>query len=275
MGFMINHNVTALGALGSLNNTTHQIGKSLQKLSTGLRIVQAGDDASGLAISETFRAQINALQTNKLNAQDGISMLQPAEGALNEVQSILQRINTLAVRSANDATILDSQRTVMNNEVTGLKAEIDRIAADVTFNTKALLNGSISGATLQVGPGATANDVMTVSIGTVTSAGLALTSLDISTASGATAAITSIVSALASVSSIRGDIGVVQNRLQHTLTNLDISIENTTASESAIRDVDMAAEISNFTRLQILQQANVSMLGQANSQPQSVLKLLS
>jgi len=275
MGFMINHNVTALGALGSLNNTTHQIGKSLQKLSTGLRIVQAGDDASGLAISETFRAQINALQTNKLNAQDGISMLQTAEGALNEVQSILQRINTLAVRSANDATILDSQRTVMNNEVTGLKAEIDRIAADVTFNTKALLNGSISGATLQVGPGATANDVMTVSIGTVTSAGLALTSLDISTASGATAAITSIVSALASVSSIRGDIGVVQNRLQHTLTNLDISIENTTASESAIRDVDMAAEISNFTRLQILQQANVSMLGQANSQPQSVLKLLS
>lgn len=273
MGFAINHNMPSIGALNSLDKTTLSVSKSLQKLSTGLRIVQAGDDASGLAISEKFRAQINGLQTAKVNAQEGIQMLQTAEGSLNEVHGILQRINTLAVRSANDVTLTAANRTVMNDEVTGLKAELDRIAANITFNTKTLLDGTLSG-DLQVGAGAAADNQINVAITATTAAGLGLTATAVDTAANALLAVTATNTAIDTVSSNRGSIGVVQNRLEHTVANLDVSIQNTTASESNIRDVDMASEISNFTKLQILQQAGVAMLAQANSQPQSVLSLL-
>lgn len=273
MGFAINHNMSSINALNSLDKTTGNIGKSLEKLSTGLRIVRAGDDASGLAISEKFRAQINGLQTAKMNAQEGISMLQTAEGSLNEVHSILQRINTLAVRSANDVTLTAANRTTMNNEVTGLKAELDRIAANVTFNTKVLLDGTLSG-NLQVGAAATADNQINVTITSVTSTTLGINGSTVDTVANALAAVTASNTAIDTVSTNRGSIGVVQNRLEHTVSNLNVSIENTTASESRIRDVDMASEISNFTRLQILEQSNVSMLAQANSQPQAVLSLL-
>jgi flagellin len=273
MGFAINHNLASLNAMNSLDTTTNSISKSLQKLSTGLRIVQASDDPSGLAISEKFRAQINGLQTAKTNAQEGINMLQTAEGSLNEVSNILQRINTLAVRSANDVTLTDANRVVMNDEVTGLKSELDRIAANVTFNTKPLLDGSLSG-NLQVGAASAGDNQIAVAISATTAAGLALTGTTVDTAANALLAIAATNTAIDSVSSNRGAIGVVQNRLEHTVTNLDVSIQNTTASESAIRDVDMSSEISNFTRLQILQQSDVAMLAQANSQPQAVLSLL-
>jgi flagellin len=273
MGFNIVHNVPSVSALASLNETTNNVSKSLEKLSTGLRIVRAADDASGLAISEKFRAQINGLDTAKLNAQEGISMLQTAEGALNEVHSILQRINTLAVRSSNDVTLTDANRVVMNDEVVALKDELTRISTNVTFNTKTLLDGTISG-NLQVGAGSAADNQIGVTIGSCSSAVLGLTGTTVDTSANALLAITATNTAIDTVSATRGAIGVVQNRLEHTVTNLDVSITNTTASESRIRDVDMASEISNFTRLQILQQANVSMLAQANAQPQQVLTLL-
>jgi flagellin len=273
MGFAINHNLNSINALNAMDVTTKAVSSSLQKLSTGLRINTAADDASGLAISEKFRAQINGLQTAKTNAQEGISMLQTAEGSLNEVSSILQRINTLAVRSANDVTLTAANRTTMNLEVTGLKAELDRIAANVTFNTKTLLDGTLSG-NLQVGAGATADNQINVAITSVTAATLGLTATDVTTSANALTAIGVTNTAIDTVAGNRGTIGVVENRLQHTISNLDTSITNTTASESAIRDVDMASEISNLTRLQILQQSDVAMLAQANSQPQAVLSLL-
>ncbi len=273
MGFAINHNMSSINALNSLDKVTSNITKSLEKLSTGLRIVRAGDDASGLAISEKFRAQVNGLQTAKMNAQEGISMLQTAEGALNEVHGILQRINTLAVRASNDVTLTAGNRTVMNNEVTALKAEMDRIATNVTFNTKALLDGTLSG-NMQVGAAAAADNQINVAIGSTSVATLGMTATAVDTVTNALAAVTATNTAIDTVSTTRGAIGVVQNRLEHTVRNLDVSIENTTASESRIRDVDMASEISNFTRMQILQQSNVAMLAQANSQPQAVLSLL-
>jgi flagellin len=275
MGFAINHNISSLNTLGALDKTTLAVSKSLEKLSTGLRIVRAGDDASGLAISEKFRAQVNGMQTAKLNAQEGISMLQSAEGSLNEVHSILQRINTLAVRSANDATLTANNRIIMNNEVVALKNELDRIAQNITFNTKVLLDGTLSG-DLQVGPTATVDNQINVAVANCSVAGLGLTgaTCQVDTLANALAAIAATDAAIDAVSTNRGDIGVVQNRLEHTVVNLDVSIENTTASESRIRDVDMANEISNFTRLQILQQSDVAMLAQANAQPQAVLRLL-
>jgi flagellin len=273
MGFAINHNLNSINSLNALDVTTNAVSSSLAKLSTGLRINTAADDASGLAISEKFRAQINGLQTAKTNAQEGISMLQTAEGSLNEVSSILQRINTLAVRSANDVTLTAANRTTMNSEVTGLKAELDRIAANVTFNTKTLLDGTLSG-NLQVGAGATADNQIGVSITSVTAATLGMTATAVDTVANALTAITTTNTAIDTVAGNRGTIGVVENRLQHTISNLDTSITNTTASESSIRDVDMASEISNLTRLQILQQSDVAMLAQANSQPQAVLSLL-
>jgi flagellin len=273
MGFAINHNLNSINGLNAMDVTTKQVSSSLQKLSTGLRINTAADDASGLAISEKFRAQINGLQTAKTNAQEGISMLQTAEGSLNEVSSILQRINTLAVRSANDVTLTAANRTTMNSEVTGLKAELDRIATNVTFNTKTLLDGTLSG-NLQVGAGAAADNQIAVAITSVTAATLGMTATAVDTVANALTAITATNAAIDTVAANRGSIGVVENRLQHTISNLDTSITNTTASESAIRDVDMAAEISNLTRLQILQQSDVAMLSQANSQPQAVLSLL-
>lgn len=274
MGFTINHNVPALSALGALNKTTLAVSKSLSKLSTGLRIVKAGDDASGLVISERMRAQVNGLETAKLNAGEGISMLSTAEGALNELSSILQRMRTLAVRASQDVTLGTAELAEMDAEDADLALEIDRISAYVEFNGKTLFDGSLTGQ-LHVGPNESATaDEITVTIGTMDATTLAVNANDLTTQLGAIAAITAVDAAIDSITDVRGDLGVTQNRLEHTIANLDVMIENTVASESRIRDVDMAAEISNFTRLQILQQSGVSMLAQANAQPQSVLALL-
>lgn len=272
MGFAINHNVPSVAALGSLDRTTLGVTKSLSKLSTGLRIVKSGDDASGLVISERMRAQVNGLETAKLNAQEGINMLSTAEGVLNEIHSILQRMNTLAVRADNNVTIAAGsiELQALQDESDALVAEIDRIAGYATFNGVTLLDGSLSG-NLQVGPSAGADNVITTSLGVIDSTTLGVNGL---TLGDGGAAITAIVAAVETLGSNRGDLGVAMNRLEHTIVNLDVMIENTTASESKIRDVDMAAEISNFTRLQILQQSGTSMLAQANSQPQAVLSLL-
>jgi flagellin len=274
MGFRINHNVPSVQALGSLDKTTLGISKSLMKLSTGLRIVKAGDDASGLVISERMRAQVGGLNTAKLNAEEGISMLSTAEGALNEINSMLLRMRDLAIRASQDVTLGTVELGEMDAEDAALAEEIDRISAYVKFNGKVLFDGTLAGS-VHVGPNAAVGvDDIAITIAQLDATTLAINANDLTTGANALTAIGAIDGAIDSVSDIRGDLGVLQNRLEHTIANIDVMIENTVASESRIRDVDMAAEISNFTRLQILQQSGTAMLAQANAQPQAVLSLL-
>ena len=272
----INHNISALNTYRQLSINQTLGNKSLEKLSSGLRINRAGDDAAGLAISEKMRAQIRGLDMASKNAQDAISLIQTAEGALNETHSILQRMRELAVQAAND-TNNDNDRLELQKEVEQLIQEIDRIAGNIEFNTKKLLDGSLtasgSGAlTFQIGANEGQN--IELEINAMTASGLGVSGLDISSQSGADKAITTIQSAIDKVSSERAKLGAYQNRLEHTINNLGTASENLTAAESRIRDVDMAKEMMEFTKMNILQQAATAMLAQANMQPQMVLQLL-
>ena len=348
MGLQINTNIAAMNAYRNLSSTQNAMSTSLERLSSGLRINRAADDAAGLAISEKLRAQSNGLNQATANAQDGISLIQTAEGALNESHSILQRMRQLAVQSAND-TNSDADRTQIQKEVTALSTELDRLAGSTEFNTKKLLDGSFAGK-FQVG--ANAAQSIDVTIGKMDATGLSLgagvkassangasaasftgttptgqftinaggdvldsaglkvgayaadtvtftdntlgtvvfdkdatdatgagsfsitNGVDVSSQAAASNSITAIDAAINTVSGQRADLGAVQNRLQHTVNSLSVAAENASAAESRIRDTDMAKEMTAFTRSQILQQAGVSMLAQANSAPQSVLKLL-
>ncbi|AZR73897.1 flagellin [Anoxybacter fermentans] len=275
----INHNISALNAWKTLRNTDVAMGKSLEKLSSGLRINRAADDAAGLAISEKMRSQINGLNQAIRNAQDGISLIQTAEGALNETHSILQRMRELAVQAAND-TLITSDRAKIQEELKALQSELSRIASTTEFNTKKLLDGTFNGR-LQVG--ANTGQYISISIATMGATALGITNGAINISSGisatqqvsnANALIGKLDSAISSVSTERAKLGAYQNRLEHTIANLETAAENLTAAESRIRDVDMAAEMMNFTKQQILMQAGTAMLAQANMKPQSVLQLL-
>ncbi|MEW6423867.1 MAG: flagellin [Bacillota bacterium] len=272
---IINHNISALNAWRGLSQTNSALAKSLEKLSSGMRINRAADDAAGLAISEKMRGQINGLNQAVRNAQDGISLIQTAEGALNETHSILQRMRQLAVQAAND-TATSADRARIQEEVDQLVAEIGRIADTTEFNTQKLLNGSFASKIFHIGANASQNMTITISnmgasaLGLITSAG----NISVSTQSAADAAITKIQSAIDRVSAQRSELGAIQNRLEHTIANLGVAAENLSAAESRIRDVDMAQEMMNFTRNQILVQAGTAMLAQANMAPQAVLKLL-
>ncbi len=275
----INHNVASLNAWRNMLATDSALGKSLERLSSGFRINRASDDAAGLAISEKMRAQITGLVTAQRNAQDAISLLQTAEGALNETHSILQRMRELAVQAAN-GTLTDADRAQLQKEVDQLIDEVQRIANSTEFNKKKLLTGqSFNQAKFQVG--ANNGQVMTVTISAMTKGvnGLGLvnangSALKISTAAKASQAIVTLDTAIERVSTVRAKLGAYQNRLEHTITNLGVAAENLTAAESRIRDVDMAKEMTEFTKNQILIQAGTAMLAQANMKPQSVLKLL-
>jgi flagellin len=367
----INHNIAALNTYRQLSANTTSSSKSLEKLSSGLRINRAGDDAAGLAISEKMRGQIRGLEQASRNASDGISLIQTAEGALNETHSILQRMRELAVQASNDTNTLQDRQEIQK-EINQLSEEITRISTDTEFNKKTLLDGSFgiqldaastiddasidglasvadidlsgakasttytitqtagtsmtitdgdgnsqtlsltgftagdtlnfdsmgisiktdaffdngaadfnnqtivtgaaAGAKFQIG--ANAGQTASLSIGDMSAATLNVDSLDLTTESGITAAITSIDNAISTVSSQRALLGAVQNRLEHTINNLGTTAENLVASESRIRDVDMAKEMMEFTKNSILSQASQAMLAQANAQPQSVLQLL-
>jgi flagellin len=269
---IINHNLPALQALYALSNTTNSLQGSLQKLSTGMKINSAADDASGLAISQAMTAQINGLNAATQNAQDGTSVLQTAEGGLNTAQTILQRINTLAVRAANDGTLSSNDKNLMQSEVNQLTSELDRMASTVSFNGKMLLDGTYTGQTLQVGEGSSSQFQIKVDVSGVTASALGVSGLDIT--KSAISAIALVTSAIDSISANRGAIGAVINRLNYTVSNIGIQVQNATASVSRIQDTDMAAEMSNFTKLQVLQQSGTSMLAQANASSQSVLKIL-
>jgi len=272
MSMYINTNVSAINAHRNLGANNTQMGKSMEKLSSGFRINRAADDAAGLAISEKMRYQIGGYNQAISNAQDGISLIQTAEGALTEVHSMLQRLNVLANQASN-GTVATADREKIQLEVDALVSEIDNIATTLKFNGISLLDGGNSSVTFQVG--FEANTTITVSLGSGTQASsLGVNSLNVETASGAQSAIAAIQSAISKVSQRRAELGAVQNRLEHTINNVGVNAENLSASESRIRNADMAKEMTDFTRRQIMVQAGTAMLAQANSVPQNVLRLL-
>jgi flagellin len=271
MGLSVNTNIGALNSYRNLSATQGSMNKSLEKLSSGFRINRAADDAAGLAISEGLRGQIGGLKVAVRNSQDGISVVQTAEGALTETHSILQRMRDLAVQANNDGALSDSDKGKADLEYQALSSELDDIANKTTFNGTKLLDGSYSAKAFQVGANAT--ETLTVTIGDMKAATLGATG-DIKTAATAATALAAIDTAIGTVSTERAGLGAVQNRLEHKINNLNATVENLSASESRIRDTDMAQEMTNFSRTQILSQAGTAMLAQANQSTQGILKLL-
>src|SRR5215212_7943904 len=269
MSLRIQTNVEAFNAQRHLSNTTDRLATAMERLSSGFRINRAADDAAGLSISEKLQAQINGLDQANRNAQDAVSLVQTAEGSLDEVHEMLQRVRELAVQYKN-GTLSTSDQTAIQSEVNQLKAEIERIGTDTEFNGIDLLNSPSTTISFQIGTADQQQITMaTISVG----AQVASSVYALSTASTQTD-IQQIDDAINNISAARATFGSVQNRLEHTLGNIASYQENLTASESRIRDADMAAEMVQFTKLQILQQAGTSMLSQANQAPQGVLTLL-
>lgn len=284
---VVQHNMTAMNSNRQLGITTSAQAKATEKLSSGYKINRAADDAAGLTISEKMRSQIRALTQASANAEDGISAVQTAEGALAEVHDMLQRMNELAIKSAN-GTNTSADRIAIQKEVNALLSEIDRVQQSTQFNTLNLLDGTFSaGKDLQVGSAKDNQQKITVKITAMSTARLGISSLksndpdnvttettNLTTQEGAKDAISLITSAIAKVSATRSSLGAVQNRLEHTISNLDNIVENTTAAEAAIRDTDMAEAMVEYSKNGILQQAGQSMLAQANQANQGVLSLL-
>lgn len=273
---VVQHNLTAANTNRQLGITTNGLQKSTEKLSSGYKINRAADDAAGLSISEKMRNQIRGLNKASDNAQDGISLVQTAEGALNEVHSMLQRMSELAVQASNGTNAAED-RTALDNEVQQLKTEIQRVGTTTQFNKMDILTGDFSSnaeKTLQVG--ANQDQVITIAISALTSTvGSALdATVKVGTASAAQSSITIIQNSITNLSALRSKLGALQNRLEHTVANLDNISENTQSAESRIRDTDMAEEMVQYSKNNILQQAGQSMLAQANQANQGVLSLL-
>ena len=291
MAQVINTNIMSLNAQKNLNSSQGALATSLERLSSGLRINSAKDDAAGLAISERFTTQVRGLNQAIRNANDGISLAQTAEGAMQEITNNLQRIRELAVQSSN-ATNSESDRVALQAEVAQLIEEIQRVAEQTSFNDTKLLDGMAGTLSFQIGANAgelinvtaapdmtiatlgTSDEVVTVPGDTPTEAAVAVEAVNIGTFEGAQIAIQVMDVALAEVNSARADFGAIQNRFESVITNLQTSVENQSAARSRIRDADFAAETAELTRAQILQQAGISVLSQANASPQSVLALL-
>ena len=282
----INHNISSMITQSARNGANAGLGKSLEKLSTGLRINRASDDAAGLSVSEQLRTQVRGMGRAKSNAQDGIALLQIAEGAANEMSGVLQRMRELSIQSAND-TLTSTDRSYLDQEFTALTNEIDRISQSTQYNGQTLIAGgssSFGGAgsascLLHIGANAQAGvDNIAVTIDALTAGALSLTggssSVGVSTQASSLAAIAVIDTAIGSVNNMRSDVGAYVNRLEHAINNLSNQEFNTQDAESRIRDVDFASESTKFTRSQILSQSSTSMLAQANAVPQGVLGLI-
>jgi flagellin len=272
----INNNIMAVNTHRQYSMNNDAMAKATAKLSSGFRINNAGDDAAGLAISEKMRAQIRGLNMASKNSEDAISLVQTAEGALEETQSILQRMRELAVQAASDTNEDTVDRAALDAEFQQLILEIDDISANTAFNEKILLDGTYdtAGSGIVVQTGANAGQEMEILIGDMSASGLSVDTLDVTSQTTASAAVTAVNDAINSVSTQRATLGAYQNRLEHKINNLDTSSENLQAAESRIRDIDMAAEMTEYTQTSILVQAATSMLAQANAAPQNVLKLL-
>jgi len=272
---VVQHNVNAMNANRQLGITTGIQAKSSEKLSSGYKINRAADDAAGLGISEKMRRQVRGLTQASANAQDGISAVQTAEGALNEVHDMLQRMSELATKAAND-TLQSVDRDYIKSEMKALSSEITRTASATQFNNQYLLSGSFKAKKLQVGSETKTFDTITISIDSMTasSIGVGASSISVSSNSAARTTMDKIKSAITKVSTQRSNLGAIQNRLEHTIKNLDNVAENTQAAESLIRDTDMAKEMVKYSNNNILAQAGQSMLAQANQSNQGVLSLL-
>lgn len=271
MGMVVRTNTMANNAFRQLGMNNNQVSKSLEKLASGYRINRAGDDAAGLAISESMKAQIKGLEAASSNSQDAISLVQTAEGALTEVHDMLNRMVELATKAAN-GTYTDDQRGNYQDEIDQLQEEIDRIATSTKFNDTALLDGSFNNKNMQVGTSAT--ETISVSISGMQTNALGVDTVNVSSQTGASTAIEDINDAIKTVSKTRSGLGAMQNRLEHTINNLDTTAENLSAANSRIRDTDMAKEMMKYTQTNVLVQSAQAMLAQANQQPQSVLQLL-
>ena len=274
---VVQHNLTAMNSNRMLGITTKSQAKSTEKLSSGYKINRAADDAAGLSISEKMRRQVRGLTQASANAQDGISMVQTAEGALTEVHDMLQRMNELAVKAANGSN-QSVDRNYIDNEIQQLKSEVDRVAATTTFNELNLLNSNQT-INLQVGAETEGKNQIAVAIKAMNAAGLSINNVSVTGdgkngESAAKKAIDSIKKAIQTVSTQRSDLGAQQNRLEHTIKNLDNVVENTTSAESQIRDTDMATEMVKYSNNNILAQAGQAMLAQSNQSNQGVLSLL-
>ena len=269
----VQHNLSAMNTNRQMGTVTNALSKSTEKLSSGYKINRAADDAAGLSISEKMRSQIRGLDKASSNAEDGISLIQVAEGALNESHSILQRMNELATQAAND-TNTTSDREAIQSEISQLTSELDRIYSTTQFNTMNLLDGNFTGKSLQVG--ALSGQIISLSINSMKASaiGIKASSISVSSNSAAGKSMSLIQLAINTVSQERSKLGALQNRLEHTINNLDTTSENTSAAESRIRDTDMATEMVEYSKNNILSQAGQSMLSQANQQTQGVLSLL-
>jgi flagellin len=281
----INHNINAMITQTALSTSQKGLGESLEKLSTGLRINRASDDAAGLSVSEQLRTQVRGLSRAKANAQDGIALLQIAEGAANEISDILQRQRELAIQSAND-TLTSTERSYLDQEFTSLTDEVTRIANSTKYNGQTLIAGGSSSfggsgsssSVLHIGANATSGtDNITITMDSLTAGAIGMSAsaaVGVSTQSSAITAVSTIDTAIASVNNMRSDVGAYVNRLEHAINNISNQEFNTQDAESRIRDVDFAEETTNFTKNQILTQSATSMLAQANTVPQSVLGLV-
>ena len=279
MGFRINTNLDSIIGVNNLTRTNTRLSGNFGRLSSGLRINRAADDAAGLAVSENLRAQIRGLGQAVRNTNDGVSIIQNAEGALNQIQNNLSRLRELAVQSAS-GTLGDADRAYLNTESTALLSEIDRLANVTDFNGRVLLNGQSATGTgtvtvdVQVGIQNSGNDRLTITVSSARSAALGVNTVNLSSSTLAQGSLASIDLAISRVSATRAQLGATQNSLTSALSNLQTSVENLSSAESQIRDVDFASETASLSRNQILQQAGVSVLSQANSGSQSVLSLL-
>jgi flagellin len=274
MGLRVNTNIASINAQRNTAQVTTRLARNYQRLSTGLRIATAADDAAGLAISERLRSQVRSLSQASRNANDGISLVQVGEGALNEVSNILVRLRELAIQSASGSSSTADKNTI-REEFDSLVNEINRIAQSTEFNGIKLLDGSASTVTFQVGINTSVGiDSLNVTLTPALSTTLGLSSVNVGSNGSTTFAIAQIDSAINQVSQLRGRFGSLQNRLQSTIANLGVAGESLSAAESRIRDVDVAYETAELTRNNILQQASISILSQANGQPQSALQLL-
>ena len=270
MGMVVRTNIMGINANRQLGMNNSQVSKSLEKLSSGYRINRAADDASGLAISEKMKAQIKGLEQASSNCQDAISLVQTAEGATTEIHNMLNRMVELCTKAANG--IYDSVDTgAIQKEVDALADEIDRITESTKFNNTTLLGGSLN-SQLQIGSEAT--DTISVSCSALDAGALSVDALNVSSATFANESLTKVKNAINTVSTQRANLGAIQNRLEYTINNLDTTAENMTSANSRIRDTDMAKEMMNYTKMNVLTQAAQAMLAQANQQPQAVLQLL-
>jgi flagellin len=275
MALTVNTNVSSMAALGHLNRTNSNLESTFSRISSGLRINKAGDDAAGLAVAENLAAEQQSLRQAARNTNDGISVIQTAEGATNEVADILKRMRELAVQSSSD-TLANSERAYIQDEYGQLTQEVDRISAVTNFNGVELANGSKSSLSVQVGIFNTADDRISISLGDLRSTSLGVDSgnMSLANAASAQAALTALDSSIDSINKIRSDFGSVQNRLESSLNNLHSYTENLAGAESRIRDADFAYETAQMSKYQTMQQAGIAILGQANGLTQGALRLI-